>query len=926
LKIFLKKNHFRLYLYKAMSKGIVYIILILFLCSNRGFSQKEFVNWYFGDRAGLNFNMESANYTLDGQSSNANNPATISDSAGNLLFYYSNNTIYDRSHNIMQNGDDLEAQFSYNGNIIIPKPNTPNHYYLITSKWGIDNEESSKMYYSEIDMTLNGGLGGVTNLKNIVFADNILSNKITAVQHANDIDFWLMSHGLNNSDYYAYQITENGFTEAPVISSIGSIHPFNDFDFGGQIGGIRISHDAKRLASIYHAYPTNALSDSQSYLEIMDFNDQTGIVSGNVLSIGENTFNNVPSEFTGSGAAYLLEFSPNNQFLYVTCSNAYATQNGVMYPSALFQFDTSVDTNEELEFSASRLYNGNDRLSGIQWAFNNKLYLVSTNNNAITDQNNTLMSMGVINTPNLAGSFSDYQHLSIALSDERIDERKGTLGLPQDIRQFFFLKLFTEDLCGGQTINFAFETSNEVLAVEWNFNDGSTSNALSPTHSFLPGTYFVELTATYEDSVIRRLVLVEIPEVGDYNNEIILCDDASNDGVAVLTLEDLNNSVFGQDQCGLSTFHLTAADAEANLNPLDDNFTATNNLRILYLRLVQEFNNNNVIIIPITIGVSDFPTLLAQSYEICNANEQESITISTIEFDNLFNGNINCVNITYHLTSAHAESASNPITESFDMQGESQMIFVRIERLIDSSYTVQSFTVEIIPKPVINLEDTYYLCDNESLDIELDVGYDSYLWSTGAETSTVNIDASGTYSVTVSNETSAGECSETKIFNVVVSNIPTAVTLEINDLSSNNTIEIIAEGIGRYDYSLNDMDYQSSPIFENLRESEYTVYIRDANGCGTITEDAFLLVYPKFFTPNNDGENDYWQVKSAFTEPDLSVEIYDRYGKIYYTFKGSSLGWDGTLNGKELPTNDYWFKIRRPSKNKVYVGHFTLKR
>lgn len=908
-----------------MNKVIAFSI-VFFLFFNIGFSQKEFVNWYFGNRAGLNFDTDSPNYTLDGQTSNARNPATISDSEGNLLFYYGNKTIYDRSHNIMQNGSDIESSIAYNGSIIIPKPNTPNHYYLIVSNSGINNEQTSKTFYCEIDMTLNGGLGGVTSTKNIVLADNTLGAKIAAVQHANDIDFWLVSHGLNNSDYYAYRVTENGISNSPVISTIGSIHPFNDINFGALIGAIRISHDAKRIACVYWSVPTNRLSDSQSYIEIMDFNDASGIVSGNVLNLGENIFRNIPSDSQGTGAAFGLEFSPNNQFLYVNCINAYDTSDGDSYPSTLFQFDVTVDTNEQLSFSASRLYSGNDRVLGIQWALNNKLYAVTSNRNNIIDQNNTLSSMGVINNPNLAGSFADYQHLSIPLYDNPIDERKGISWLPQDIRQFFFLKLLTEDLCGGQTINFTFETSNEVLAVEWNFNDGTNSNILNPTHSFLPGTYFVELSVTFENSVIIRSVLVEIPEVGDYNNEISLCDDVSNDGVVVLTLEDLNNSIFGPEQCGITTYHLTAGDAEANLNPIEDDFIATNNQRIIHLRLEQEFNNNNVIIIPITIAVSDFPTLLAQSYEICNVNDEASLSVSTTEFDSLFDGNLNCVNITYHLTNANAESASNPIIGSADIEGESQTIFVRIESLIDTSYTVQSFTIVIISKPVINLEDTYYLCNNESVDLELDSGYDSYLWSTGAETATVNIDTTGTYTVTVSNASIEGECSETKTFNVVVSDIPEAVTLEVNDLSSNNAIEIIAEGIGSYEYSLNGLEYQTIPIFENLLESEYTVYIRDANGCGTITEEVFLLVYPKFFTPNNDGKNDYWQIKSAYTEPSLSVEIYDRYGKLYYSFKAGSIGWDGTLNGSDLPSNDYWFKITRPSKNKVYRGHFTLKR
>ena len=115
---------------------------------------------------------------------------------------------------------------------------------------------------------------------------------------------------------------------------------------------------------------------------------------------------------------------------------------------------------------------------------------------------------------------------------------------------------------------------------------------------------------------------------------------------------------------------------------------------------------------------------------------------------------------------------------------------------------------------------------------------------------------------------------------------------------------------------------------DNLSEGEYFVYVKDKNDtCQPVTETAFILAYPKFFTPNGDGYNDIWKIKFSSSQEILNVEIYDRFGKLITTLDKDSNGWDGTINEKILPSTDYWFKIIRVSDQKnIYRGHFTLKR
>ena len=111
---------------------------------------------------------------------------------------------------------------------------------------------------------------------------------------------------------------------------------------------------------------------------------------------------------------------------------------------------------------------------------------------------------------------------------------------------------------------------------------------------------------------------------------------------------------------------------------------------------------------------------------------------------------------------------------------------------------------------------------------------------------------------------------------------------------------------------------------------EHTVYVRDVLQCDEIFFVAFVIDYPKFFTPNNDGYNDTWNINGIATQPNAIIYIFDRYGKLLKQLSPLGTGWDGTFNGDQLPTSDYWFVVEyvEPLSNvkKQFRAHFTLKR
>lgn len=144
--------------------------------------------------------------------------------------------------------------------------------------------------------------------------------------------------------------------------------------------------------------------------------------------------------------------------------------------------------------------------------------------------------------------------------------------------------------------------------------------------------------------------------------------------------------------------------------------------------------------------------------------------------------------------------------------------------------------------------------------------------------------------------------------------IPSLTVTILDDLVSSDqtdpyNVEFIPDGDGNYEYAINGGEFQDDPIFLDVPPGLNSVVINDKNGCGTSDPVPFLVVgYPKFFTPNGDGVHDSWNVYGIDQLSNPTVFIFDRYGKLLKQLD-PNLGWDGTFNGRDLPSSDYWFRL-----------------
>lgn len=280
------------------------------------------------------------------------------------------------------------------------------------------------------------------------------------------------------------------------------------------------------------------------------------------------------------------------------------------------------------------------------------------------------------------------------------------------------------------------------------------------------------------------------------------------------------------------------------------------------------------------------------------------------------------------LLGAENQLFTNQITNSntYTISNSNNLVFVRVVSDI-GCFKVVELKFNLIYSPIIHLENNYPLCVDKYAIIHAEDGYASYLWSTGETIKQVTITQPGNYWLTITENHASGlVCASTKNFNVFLSNFATITNIETFDWTDNdNVIMANVSGIGEWEYSLDNINFQNSNTFTNLNIGTYTIYIRDKNGCGIVSKQVFLLNYPKFFTPNNDGFNDFWRIKFSQIEPNLTVSILDRYGKLLSVFKSNSAGWDGTYNGKQMPSDDYWFVVKREN-GQEHRAHFALKR
>lgn len=228
----------------------------------------------------------------------------------------------------------------------------------------------------------------------------------------------------------------------------------------------------------------------------------------------------------------------------------------------------------------------------------------------------------------------------------------------------------------------------------------------------------------------------------------------------------------------------------------------------------------------------------------------------------------------------------------------------------------------VIYAPPLVTDETVVLCQSEKIVLDAGISGMSYLWSNNATTQTTEVEAGGIYTVEVTSP-APESCTSKKTIIVNEHTFP-----EIKSITVNGTKVVInmSKEEEYFEYSVDGLNFQNSNVFYDVPGGLQTAYIRDITGCSGTAQNFVVLVFPAFFTPNNDNFNDDWIVTGIENYPQAKVTIFDRYGKLIVQLNSGKMSWDGTFEKLPLPASDYWYALEIDNTMPVFRGHFTLKR
>jgi gliding motility-associated-like protein len=234
-----------------------------------------------------------------------------------------------------------------------------------------------------------------------------------------------------------------------------------------------------------------------------------------------------------------------------------------------------------------------------------------------------------------------------------------------------------------------------------------------------------------------------------------------------------------------------------------------------------------------------------------------------------------------------------------------------------------SLTVVVNVSPVASAPYSLNLCEDDSAIISASGGT-TYLWSPATNLSAPNVSSptavakdSITYTVSVGNSIGCADTSSVSI-NVIrkpVANAgPDKFIFEGQSIMLNGTI-----GGSNVTYFWTPPEFMAnsntlSPIVNPVDNISYYLHAESNSGCVSAIDEVFVRVFkkitvPNAFSPNGDGINDVWHIKSLITYPEAKLSVFNRYGQLVFTSTGYEHPWDGTRNGKPVAVDTYYYII-----------------
>ncbi len=775
-----------------MKKNVLVLLLII-LAIGASFAQNQANIWHFGNHGGLNFNTGEPIVINNIPFSSAHACASMSDQDGNFLFSCNGQTIWNRNMQIMQNGDGLIGNsFASQGALIIQRPDSFNQYYVFTVA-AFTNPVG--VHYSIVDMSLDGGLGAVTNEKNISMnAAWDALEKLTSVRHSNGIDIWVITRKFSEDAFASFLLTSSGIATEPVIS------PTIDRGSSYISGSMKVSHDKQYIVIAYQEENANHYNDQA--FEICSFNPLTGEI--------ELLYTLTRNDEIGAKRyePWAVEFSPDSKLLYLT----YYNEDNMVESMELFQYDMQY-IEDSAQFAQLGVHIATGPVNGLQLARDGKIYCTGDNYNSYD-------YVSVIHEPWKRGVDCNFEADAIYIGQDMVYRF-----LPNILTDYLF-RFEWEGSCSGpdNIIKFQPNFIPTPASITWSFGDFSFSTELYPEHIYeYGGKYDVSVNVTYPNGRFEhtsRIITVNESPHPNLGTDTLLCEGTQ------VTLNAGNEQGFyawsDGTTFGHNIFNLTVSDTGTYWVQVT-NTEGCNTRDSIHVGWFNKavFNESNIVITPTSCGGSNG--------SIAGIQIDSVVSVSTQWYDgngNLIGNTLNIGNLSVGNYFLHVTDTNGCVTisDSYTVTDAGDILITAVE--FSPSHCSQSIgSISITASSGAGNSFLYSIQNGASGSWQTDSLFTGLPY--------------GEYFIKVKDQSGC----ETVYDNnpVVIENIagPQVTTINItneNDYSSDGSINIEAIiNIGDIQYSI-DSGYNFQPnngLFENLSAGTYYCVVQDEFGCDT---------------------------------------------------------------------------------------------
>ncbi len=515
------------------------LLIAVFLCLAT--QAQRSANWFFGDHAGIRFTATGVINLSGSALKTEEGCATISDTAGNLLFYTDGSTVYNRNHIVMAGGTGLMGNISSSqSSIIVPMPGSDSLYYIFTAAVP---SFTARYYYNIVDMSLQGGFGEVIQ-KNISLSNDMSSERITAIQHRNRRDFWIITNPVGTSVFKAFQLTSSGVQINPSITNIGYVPPTG-------YGMIKGSPDGQMLVQTA-SFSSNMPFPSSPSTQIFRFDAANGYLFK-------------PISLFSPQSTYGCAFSPNSEKLYLTSGFPNPSIGGPLSQFTVSSYDSASINNSFYAFNITTPGGWGD----ISLGPDSVLYISRC----------LEKKLSAIKNPNADGPSCTFVDVAVALSGKCI------FGLPNFYNNInnppFYIDVQQQ---GCMEFLFSFHTNYQGTgSYSWDFGDGHFSSDSAPVHtyvrnnndSFLVTFYFRSADMSVKTYLQQWVTLPPKPEAvftaqtnGCVGNTVAITNNSTGNGTPVFhwnfgdhTTSSQQNPVKRYADSGTYTIQLSVVDS-----------------------------------------------------------------------------------------------------------------------------------------------------------------------------------------------------------------------------------------------------------------------------------------------------------------------------------------------------------------------------